>query len=105
MPSGCLAAAQKVVIANADAHDDGEKVRSSEGTELFVERTPPRLCGKPLSESEIRVTTGLNVVAIREGDRLIPNPLPSHVLTEGSELVMIGSAAQRLDFLGLDESA
>ena len=76
-----------------------------EGTELFVERTPPRLCGKPLADSEIRATTGLNVVAIREGDRLSPNPLPTHVLSEGSELVMIGSAAQRLDFLDLDASS
>ncbi len=72
-----------------------------EGTELFVERTPEHLFGKLLAESGIGSATGLNVVAIREGDHFRANPPASTELTAGSELVMIGSGEQRQRFLAM----
>ena len=78
-----------------------ELIVLGEGTELFVEPTPSHLAGKPLSESGIGASTGLNVVAIRENGRFTANPAAATELNEGSELVMIGTAEQRHRFLAL----
>ena len=75
-----------------------ELIVLGEGTELFSEDTPPHLVGKPLSESGIGARTGLTVVAIREAGRFTANPSPATELAAGSELVMIGTAEQRLSF-------
>jgi Trk K+ transport system NAD-binding subunit len=72
-----------------------------EGTEFFVERAPAHLCGKPLAESGIGASTGLNVVAIQENGSFNANPSAESILTEGCELVMIGSTEQRQRFLAL----
>lgn len=79
-----------------------ELIVLGEGTELFVEPTPPHLVGKALATSGIGSRTGLNVVAIREDGRFTANPSAQTELRPGSELVMIGSAEQRQRFLGLD---
>jgi len=75
-----------------------ELIVLGEGTELFSETTPSSLAGKPLAESGIGARTGLTVVAIREMGRFTPNPPPSTELSAGTELVMIGTAEQRLRF-------
>jgi Trk K+ transport system NAD-binding subunit len=80
-----------------------ELIVMGEGTELFSEKTPAHLYGKPLAASGIGSATGLNVVAIRENGRFIANPTAATELTEGSELVMLGSAEQRQRFLALNE--
>ncbi len=72
-----------------------------EGTELFVESPPAHLWGKPLAESGIGASTGLNVVAIQENGSFNTNVSPASILTEGCELVMIGSTEQRQRFLAL----
>jgi Trk K+ transport system NAD-binding subunit len=82
-----------------------ELIVVGEGTELFVEKTPERLHGKQLGDSGIGASTGLNVVAIREDGALTPNPPASTELVEGSELVMLGSAAQRQAFLAMEREA
>ena len=82
-----------------------ELIVVGEGTELFVEKTPERLYGKSLAESEIGASTGLNVVAIRENGRFDANPSADSVLTESSELVMLGSAEQRQSFLALGQDS
>jgi Trk K+ transport system NAD-binding subunit len=78
-----------------------EQIVMGEGTDLFVEKTPEHLYGKPLAASGIGSATGLNVVAIRENGRFIANPPATTELTEGSELVLLGSAEQRQRFLAL----
>jgi voltage-gated potassium channel len=81
-----------------------ELIVVGEGTELFVERTPAHLHGKPLSESGIGSDTGLNVVAIRENGDFTANPPPSTELTANSDLVMLGTTEQRHLFLELAET-
>jgi voltage-gated potassium channel len=76
-----------------------------EGTELFVEATPDHLVGKPLAASEIGARTGLNVIGIRAGGELISNPVASTELTEGGELVMLGTAEQLQRFFSLRPSS
>ena len=78
-----------------------ELVVVGEGTELFVEPIPPKLVGRPLADSEIGSSTGLNVIGIRANGALTPNPAGGTVLPEGGELVMIGTSEQRQRFLGL----
>jgi voltage-gated potassium channel len=79
-----------------------ELIVMGEGTELFAEKTPEHLFGKTLADSGIGSATGLNVVAIREHGEMLPNPRASTELNEGSELVLLGTAEQRLRFLALD---
>ena len=78
-----------------------ELIVVGEGTELFIEKTPEHLFGKNLADSKIGETTGLNVLAIREKGQLIANPPASTNLSRDSELMMIGSAEQRMRFLSL----
>ena len=54
--------------------------------------------GKPLADSGISAETGLNVVAIRENGQLVPNPAGTTELRRDAELVMLGSAEQRMSF-------
>ena len=78
-----------------------ELIVVGEGTELFIEKTPEHLFGKNLADSKIGETTGLNVLAIREKGQLIANPPASTNLSRDSELMMVGSAEQRMRFLSL----
>ena len=73
-------------------------IAMGEGAELFFESVPPRLVGKLLTESGISAETGLNVIAIRQNGQLYANPIGSTVLRQGAELIMLGSAEQRMSF-------
>ncbi len=76
-----------------------ELIVIGEGIELFIEKTPQVLYGKTLGESGVRKRTGLNVVAIQKQDELLANPQPDTVLSEGTELIMLGTLEQRFAFL------
>jgi voltage-gated potassium channel len=65
-----------------------------EGVELHREPVPPSLEGKTLAESRIGAATGLAVVAVRDGERVITTPGASQTLAKGAELLMIGSHEQ-----------
>jgi len=75
-----------------------ELIAMGEGAELFFEPVPTRLAGKPLAESGISAETGLNVIAIRDNGELLANPIGSTELRQGAELIMLGSADQRMRF-------
>jgi K+/H+ antiporter YhaU regulatory subunit KhtT len=47
-----------------------------------------------LAESRIGAATGLAVVAVRDGERVITTPGASQILAKGAELLMIGSHEQ-----------
>jgi Trk K+ transport system NAD-binding subunit len=76
-------------------------IAMGEGAELFFEPVPDRLVGVRLLESGISAETGLNVIAIRENGQLVPNPPGTFELNRGAELVMLGSAEQRMSFHAL----
>jgi Trk K+ transport system NAD-binding subunit len=70
-----------------------------EGFELFSLLTPRPLEGQTLATSRISERTGLNVIGVQQNGRVLTNPAPSTMLTEGSEIFMIGDARGRHAFL------
>ena len=75
-----------------------ELIALGEGAELFFEPVPDRLAGARLSESGISAETGCNVIAVRENGKLVANPAGTFELQRDAELVMLGSAEQRMSF-------
>lgn len=71
-----------------------ELVILGQGIELYALPVPRSLAGKTLGESEIGASTGMNVVAIEEGDEVTTRLNAATVLPAGGELVMIGNHAQ-----------
>jgi len=70
----------------------------AEGVNIFSVDVPPSLAGKLLAESEVRSRCGCTVIAIElEGKRDI-NPDPQALLTEGSELVLVGALEAERQF-------
>ncbi len=69
-----------------------------EGAELFQLRVPSRLANKTLEKSQIGAKTGLNVIAIQDRDQTLSNPGADSVLPPGGEILVVGTAAQRLAF-------
>jgi Trk K+ transport system NAD-binding subunit len=72
-----------------------------EGADLFIEPVPAALAGKTLAESGIGAKTGLNVVAMHAGGESLTNPTASAELSEGGELVMLGTTEQHRVFADL----
>ncbi len=62
-----------------------------EGFILFHVVAPKILVGVTLVQSRIRQETGCSVVAIKTEGKLVVNPDPSCPITEGSELIIMGT--------------
>jgi Trk K+ transport system NAD-binding subunit len=75
-----------------------ETVLLGEGVELFALPVPRALAGQRLGTSGIGSRTGLSVVALRQSDRLLTELGADTVLTDGGELLMLGSVDQRRTF-------
>jgi Trk K+ transport system NAD-binding subunit len=75
-----------------------ELVVLEEGADIFVLKVPPSLANKTLTASGIRARTGLNVIALQEGDEAVTNPPASARLPPGGEIIVIGSTEQRIAF-------
>jgi Trk K+ transport system NAD-binding subunit len=69
-----------------------------EGVELFSVPVPASLAGHPLIDSRIGSRTGLSVVALRQGDRLIAPLASEMLLPPDASLLMLGSQEQRAAF-------
>jgi len=76
-----------------------ELVVLGEGAELFVEGVPSTLAGARLGESGIGARTGLNVIAVRHAGVSKTNPSAGTELPQDAELVMLGTAEQRRQFV------
>ncbi len=71
-----------------------ESVILGEGFDLFYYPLPASLEGRTLAQSEIRVRSGLNVVAVRSPDGEVAAAAAGTILEPGSELVLLGSETQ-----------
>ncbi len=69
----------------------GKTFMLAEGLHLFRVNLHPSLAGKSLAESEIRLHTGCNVIAINDGKKIVMNPDPSLCFRENDELIVIGT--------------
>ncbi|MEZ4700968.1 MAG: NAD-binding protein [Rhodothermales bacterium] len=70
----------------------------SEGVNLFSVPTPASIAGRLLKDSGIRTKSGLNVIAIQEGDHIVTNPPPSALIPKHSELFLMGDIDQQRAF-------
>ncbi len=77
----------------------GDILLLAEGLDVFKIQVPPALAGKKLAESGIRQETGCSVIAIEQNNGLQVNPPPNALLTNGAELLLIGSAESEARFL------
>lgn len=71
-----------------------EAIIMGEGVEFFTIKTPKSLVGKSLVQSKIGSLTGLTVLAVRKGDDVTPNPLPTTILPRKSKLNVLGTTKQ-----------
>ena len=69
-----------------------------EGVQLFSVKVPAALAGRPLRDSGIVSRTGLSVVALQQGEHLLPRLASETILPAGAELLMLGSVEQRRTF-------
>jgi Trk K+ transport system NAD-binding subunit len=75
-----------------------ESVILGEGFDIFYVPLPESLEGRTLAQSEIRLRSGLNVLAVRSSDGRVTAATAATVLEPRSELVMLGSEAQLRSF-------
>ncbi len=71
----------------------------TEGLNVFRAPVPPSLSGTSLADTGIRKKTGCNVVAIHSGETVFINPDPFMKLSEGDELIIIGTAEGEQTFI------
>ena len=64
----------------------------AEGLNIFRAAVHSSLVGKSLAESQIRKQTGCSVIAIGRENKLNINPVPSILLGEHDEMVLIGTS-------------
>jgi voltage-gated potassium channel len=74
-----------------------------EGVDLFTREIPPALQGHTLAESKIGAQTGLNVVAIEQGDTFVTDLTGDTPLPSEGQLLLIGSDEQVETFVDLYE--
>jgi voltage-gated potassium channel len=75
-----------------------EPIMLGEGWDFFAADVPSSLRSKTLLESGIGARTGVIVVAVERNGKAVTNPVASTKLTEGSQLIMLGTNEQREAF-------
>lgn len=70
----------------------------SEGIDIFQVKTPQRLVGLNLIQSNIRKQTGCSVIGVKKEGIIEANPDPSAPLDSDSELLLVGSIDQQKHF-------
>jgi len=69
---------------------DSSLLLLAEGLDVAAIRAPASLVGRTLTQSRIRVDTGVNVLAIRHHGAMTINPDASTPIPAGSELIILG---------------
>jgi Trk K+ transport system NAD-binding subunit len=69
------------------------------GLDVFRSPAPRRLAKRTLAESGIREKTGCLVLAIESNGDIKVNPPPNAVISEGDELILIGTTEAEREFL------
>jgi Trk K+ transport system NAD-binding subunit len=76
----------------------GQLLILGEGFEICSVRLPASLAGETIGASKISDITGLSVIGIQQNGRILTHPTLTTTLTEGSELIMMGSTRGRQEF-------
>jgi len=73
----------------------------AEGVNVFTVKVPALLAGMTLKDSEMRSKTGCSIIAIELAGKREVNPGPEQLLSEGGNLVLIGSLDAEKKFLSV----
>lgn len=65
-------------------------IELSPNLSLVEVKTPSPYVGKTLSQADLRARYGVNVVAMKRGERIIVPPLPSEVMEAEDVLIVVG---------------
>jgi K+/H+ antiporter YhaU regulatory subunit KhtT len=77
----------------------GNILMLAEGVDAFKVKVPGSLVGKTIQESQVRSETGCSIIGVSVDGHMIVPPEPSTLLTENSEIVLLGSVASEKEFL------
>ncbi|MBS7224446.1 MAG: TrkA family potassium uptake protein [Clostridiaceae bacterium] len=69
-------------------------VRLNEEYSIYEIATPHEWVGKSILALNVRTKHGINILAIKEGEKLIPNPHPDYAFTGEENLVVLASEEQ-----------
>ena len=82
----------------------GELVTLGENVEIFRSRLPESLHDVSLAKSDIGAKTGLLVIGIERGGVTLGAPTATTPLTQGTDLLLLGTRAQQREFRRLFEA-
>ncbi|TVQ67404.1 MAG: potassium channel protein [Balneolaceae bacterium] len=68
----------------------GEMVMLAEGLNIFKVDMPEKLCGKKISDLELRDRTGCTIVGVEKDGEIILQPEPDSVLEKVQKIILIG---------------
>lgn len=61
-------------------------------------KVPKKFVGKNLIEANLRGEYNLNVVAIKDGEKILVTPPPNHVFSAGERIFLVGTSDSLLNF-------
>lgn len=87
--------------ANAmyNIYEENDIIMIAEGLSVFSLKTPSKIAGKTMVESNIRHKTGCNVIAYMNGEEQVINPDPNAIIPENSDLILIGETEAEQKFI------
>jgi len=87
--------------ANAmyNIYEENDIIMIAEGLSVFSLKTPSKIAGKTMVESNIRHKTGCNVIAYTNGEEQVINPDPNAIIPENSDLILIGETEAEQKFI------
>jgi len=69
----------------------GEMVMLAEGLNIFKVDMPDKMCGKRISDLELRDRTGCTIVGVEKNGEIILQPEPDFVLNKVQKIILIGT--------------
>ncbi len=78
----------------------GNILMVAEGVDVFRVPVPQPLAGKTIAQSEVREQFGCSIIGVGTGHHVQVNPDPETLLTEGNDLILIGTVEAEQSFLG-----
>ncbi len=87
--------------ANAvfNIYEENDIIMVAEGLNIFSLKTPNKLAGKTMIETDIRHNTGCSVIAYTKNGEQVINPDPIHPIPENSDLILIGDTKAEERFI------
>jgi voltage-gated potassium channel len=76
----------------------GEMVMLAEGLNIFKVEMPEKLCGKKISDLEIRDKTGCTIVGVEKDGEILLQPDPDFVLKRVQKIILIGTLESEKKF-------